>query len=367
MVIVVLARSLAEGELAEVSVVFGLSLIGSVLPIAVQARASADAADGQEPGRLPWRVLLACSGGLMLVSWPLAALLHVGVAATFFPALLLLPLVSVARTRGDLVGRGHLGAAGLNNLVEAAVRLAAGVGLGLAIGADGVAMSLVLAAVAAWFAAPHLEPGGHPLRIPAALVATALVLAGVQIDIVLAPRLLGGDADAYVSAALPAKGVYVALAALAWVVIPRTLGRPTLWQQLRPIGAMVVLGFSAAGMMALGAPIIGAVMDRPTPSRMLVGVLAAAMSLAGASWTMLQLRMIRRGPRAWLSPAAALVVTAVVAGVGHSPGWMALGVIAGQTLAVALAVAALRVDVRERGEEASNPARSAAGRTSTCD
>ena len=264
-VIVVLSRTLADGQLAEVSVVFGLSLIFTVLPIAAQARASADAAAGGEPARIPWVPLIVATVVLVGLAWPFAAVLDVGLAATFFSALGLIPSVGAAVSRGNLIGRGRLVAAGVNNGAEALVRLACGVGLGLAIGADGVAFSLFLAAAVSWLVAPRFTPSANRLRLPAAFAATAFLICAVQVDTVLAPRILGADADAYVTAALPSKGIYVALAAIAWVLMPATIDRRAFRDLLNPVLGVVALGGVLAVGMAVGISAIGALLGRDAP------------------------------------------------------------------------------------------------------
>ena len=282
-VIVLLSRSLGEGQLAEVSVVFGLSLVVTVLPIAAQARASADAAAGAFPARVPWIVLVVATAVLVAAAWPFAALLDVGVSATLFAALGLIPSVGAAVSRGNLIGSGRLVSAGLNNGVESAVRLAAGIGLGLWLGSDGVAMSVFLAAVAAWAVAPRHATSGLRLRLPAAFAATAFLIGAVQIDSVMAPRLLGSGADAYVTAVLPSKGIYVALAAIAWVLMPATIDRRAFRGLVTPVLGVVAFGGVLAVGMAVGISGIGALLGRNAPSRSLVFVLGVGMAFVGAS------------------------------------------------------------------------------------
>ena len=154
--------------------------------------------------------------------------------------------------------------------------------------------------------------------------------------------------NAYVTAALPSKGIYVALAAIAWVVMPATVGRKDFTGLLIPILKVVALGVALAAGMTIGVAAIGVLLGRDAPSRPLVFLLGTGMALAGASWLVLQLRMARLGVWLWVAPGLALAIGLGVAVVGHTQAWMTAGVLGGQFVALVVGVAWLHVDLRPR-------------------
>ena len=345
-VVTVLAHALPSDALPKIAVVFSLSLIGSVLPMGVQARAAADSARSGGVGSLPRKPVVWATVALVAASVPVSIVVGVGVAAVVLPSLSLGPAMAVAAIRGDLIGRGEFGRTALNNLVEVSVRLVAGIVLGLAFGADGVGASLLLCSLAALALAPAPHERTGILRLPAALVATTALILSVQADLLVAPRVLGGDAVDYVSASLPSKGVYLALAAGAWLAVPNVLEHRQLGSLLRPVlvvtGAGVVLTMAMLPLTSL----IGRALDRPAPSRTLLAVLGVAMACSVGSWVLLQVRLTRGADLLWVPSVTAIAVMILSSLPVVAPLGMAWAMLSGQAAALAVGLIALVTERR---------------------
>jgi hypothetical protein len=344
-VIAVMANVRPTSELPAISLVFSLSLVGTVIPMGVQSAAAAGTAAHGTSGRLVSLPAVGATVLLALASIPVALVLDVGVLAVVLPSLSLAPAMYVAAVRGDLIGGGRFAIAAVNYLVESSVRLIAGIGLGLAFGAEGVGASLLLCSLAAWAAGPRRHPGDGRLKLPATLTATAILVGAVNWDTIVAPRLLGDDASTFVAAALPAKGVYMALSAAAWLVVPGALRHHTIRSVGKPVGLMVGAGLAVtAGLVPL-APVIGRILDQPDPDRLLLVVLGVAMTFGGGAWALLQIRLVRGAPRPWQAPAAGLAVTAALSAV-RSPNGLATAMLVGAAVGLVTGLVQLSAELR---------------------
>jgi hypothetical protein len=344
--VVVLSRVHGEGELARISVVFALGLVWTVLPIAVQAGSASDVTAGRGVPRPPWRPTIALSVAGLTAAVPAAVVLDVPVAATALPTLALLPLVGVSAVRGRLIGDRRFAVTAANNYTETAVRMTLGIGLGVPFGATGVAITIAAAGTMAWVAAPRLHPTAGPLRLPAALGATTAITLSVQGPLILAPRVLGDGADAFVTAALPAQAIYMGLSAVAWLTVPHTLDRVTFAASIRPVVLTVAAGVAGALVLVAAAPMIGRVMDRPEPSRAVLLLVGCGMAFAAGHWVLLQNRLVRGRRRIALPPVVAAVVLVASVPIATAAA-MAVAVLVGQALALGISVRGLRRDLAE--------------------
>jgi hypothetical protein len=262
------------------------------------------------------------------------------------PALSLGPAMAVAAVRGDFVGRGDFGGAALNNLAEATIRLVAGIGLGLVWGADGVGASLLLCTLGAWLVAPRRSPSPDHLRLPATLAAATALVLSVNWPMIVAPRLLGDAAPAFTAAALPAMGVYMALSASAWVVVPHVRDHRSFLLVVRPVLLVVLAGCGLTAMLLPAAPVIGRLLDRPSPPLALLAVLGLAMACASGSWVLLQLRLVRSATAPWAPSAVALVVIAAVSIAFRSSDGLAVATVAGQFAGLGTGLVLLAFETR---------------------
>jgi len=354
--IAVLSHVLGKGQLAVIAAIFGVSFVGSVLPIGIQARTAADAASFGSAAAIRWRPIYVGTV-IWVVSSPLLAyVLHVPLLAMLSPAIGLIPSMAVGVGRGELIGQNRFVAAGANHLVEASIRLVGGIGLGVWLGVNGAALSLILCQLGAWALLPrrHQIAAGF-IRLPSVFATTALVILSVQLDLLLAPRLLGSDASAYAASALPTKSVYLALAATAWLVIPGAARCTRLRQALRPIMAVVVAGVVISVLLAVAAPVIGVVLGQTDPVPSIVLALGLAMALASGNWILVQVRVAKAPELLWLAPAVAVVVATVISVATRTEAGFCVGNVAGQALAMAVGLVQLHRGLRNPVEIVVDP------------
>lgn len=347
--IVALSRHLPPGDLAKVSIVFSLSFVAAVLPMAAQAQAAADGAASGAVGRLQWQPIRVVVIGFAIAAPVLARMLGLPLAAVLLPILQVLPAVALGAVRGELISRRAYRSAGVNQLVEAGLRLVGGFALGLAFGSAGVAASLLLATAGAYLLMPKpVTDAGRELVLPTALIASALLTVSVHLDVFLAPRLLGEGADAYAVAALPAKGVFLALMAAGWLVIPSAAGFEDERDAIRPVLRTVAGGLVLGLLASLASPLIGVLLGRGTPDRSLVALLGVSMALAAGSWVCLQIRLTRGSTTLWRPAAIAIGITAVGGALTRSPAGLALSIVAGHLVALGTGTWSLLVGADER-------------------
>jgi hypothetical protein len=340
--IAVLSHVLGKDQLAVIAAIFGVSFVGTVLPIGIQARTAADAASDGSAASVRWRPIVIATTIWVLLCPLLAYILHMPLLAMLSPALGLIPSIAVGVGRGEMIGQERFVGAGANHLVEASIRLVGGIGLGIWLGVNGAALSLIICQLGAWALLPrrHGIAAGF-IRLPAAFVTTAMVILSVQIDLLLAPRLLGADASAYAASSLPSKSVYLALAATAWLVVPGAVKCTKLLQAMRPLSAVVGAGTALSIVLAVGAPVIGVVLGQTDPVPLLVLGLGFGMALASGNWILVQMRMAKAPDQLWLAPAVAVVLSAGIALLTRTSAGFCVGIVAGQSLAMAVGLVQL--------------------------
>jgi len=349
--IAVLSHVLGARELATISAIFAVGFVGTVLPLGIQARSAADAAAHGTAASVRWRPFMMAAPVWVAVSPILAVALHVPLLAMLSPALGLVPSMAVGVGRGEMIGQQRFVGAGVNHLVETSIRLVAGIGLGVWLGVDGVALTLVACQVGSWALLPRrhgVAPGF--IRLPGAFGATALLLLSIQIDLLIAPRLLGPNASAYATSALPAKAVYLALGATAWFVVPGAVRCRRLAQAVLPLSEVVFAGTLLSVVLAFASPWIGAVLGSTAPDPPLVLGLGLGMALAAGNWILMQIRLARAPSGLWMAPAVAVVVTGAIASLDRTDLGFCAGMLIGQSCALAVSLLALHVGLRRTAE-----------------
>ncbi|HVN51827.1 MAG TPA: alpha-(1-_3)-arabinofuranosyltransferase family protein, partial [Acidimicrobiales bacterium] len=346
LVITILSRTLPHGGLAKVSLVFSLSLIGTVLPIGAQAKAAADAAANGAAGHVRWRPIAILTAIGAVASVPIAVVLRVPPLAVLCPLLSLVPALAVGVSRGELIGQGNLTEVAISNSIEVLLRLIGGVALGLVLKADGVALSTLVYTLGAWICLPQRHPTLDRIKMQGALVASTLLVVSIQADLLVAPRLLGSGADRYATASLPSKGVYLALSAAGWLVVAGALSQRRFLAAVRPVVLVVMAGVGLSIPTALAAPIIGKVLGRAAPSTTLVFVLSLAMALSAGNWILLQLRLARHAATLWVPPAVAIAILLVVGAMHPTSAGLATGLVLGQAIALVIGCLGLAYDIR---------------------
>jgi arabinofuranan 3-O-arabinosyltransferase len=344
-VLAILSHHGVEGGLPGVSAVLALSLVMAVVPGALQLRAAADAAELGRAPRVPWR-FFAPICLLVLVASPLVAWgASIPLVAGILVALQLPPAITLSVFRGELIGRRRFGAAGANLLIDASVRLTAGIALGLAWGPAGVAAALVLATLAA-LATVWGRTDLGTIAAGRPVLASGLALAAVgllaNVDLLLAPRVLGhAGADRFDVAALPAQGIFVALFAASWVAIPGARERAqTTRQALRPVASTLMLGAGGTLALLLLRPFLGEVVGRSDPATSILIPLAIAKAMVAACAVSVNVAVARGVRGAWVAPLAAtglLAMLAVILQPGAVP--LAYLVLAGEAAALLVATA----------------------------
>jgi hypothetical protein len=226
--------------------------------------------------------------------------------------------------------------------------LIGGIGLGIWLGVDGAALSLIACQLGAWALLPRrhrIAPGF--IRMPSAFITTALIILSVQIDVLLAPRLLGAEASTYAASALPAKAVYLSLAATAWLVVPSAVKCTRLVQALVPISAVVGAGAAISAALALASPLIGVLLGQDDPVPALVVGLGFGMALAAGSWILVQIRMAKAPSWLWLAPAVAVVLSALIALAVRTQLGFCAGILVGQACGLAVGLVQLHLGLAQ--------------------
>ncbi|MDO9357196.1 MAG: hypothetical protein Q7T55_26100 [Solirubrobacteraceae bacterium] len=320
-----LSRRDDTGALADASAVLSVSFVLAVVPGAIQLRAAAAAAvdaaaDSKSPedaAGVPVALVAWISGGLLVASPAIAVALTVpwlGIALLIAQ----LPVACLAAVqRGTAIGREEYGRASASMGIDAAFRLIAGAGLGLAFGAAGLAAALLLGTVAAaelgrrWYARGLAAPASSVVG-PALTVGILMVL--INLDVLAAPRVLGAAAaDAYAVAELPAKGVFFALFAVSWLAVPIAARARRASQLLVPIGAVLGIGLVATAVLAVARPLLPMILgDAAAPPLELLVLLALAMTVAAALATALAMAVARDAAHPWAPSLFATMMLGIV-------------------------------------------------------
>jgi hypothetical protein len=349
-VVAILSRRVGAGELAEVSAVFALSYLMTILPSSEQLRAAGLVGAGHGIGSPPWRPVIVVVAVLGLAAPLLERVLALPVLAVVAVALQLVPGLPLAIRRGTLIGSGHMWGAGSNFALEAVCRFGLGLAFGATWGSTGVAWALLTAIVIALVASKVRIRVSSPREPePASLDSVVTPFAGtvasiglmmllVGIDLIVAPGALDAvSADRYALAAVPAKGVYGALFAVGLILIPTARrGRS---RSLKAIAATMAAGIVGAGVLVLVRPLIPIVFGRTEPDPLLLGIVGVAMAAAAGTSACVHVAVARGFTAPWpplLIATGAIVIVAVAAG---TPLAFGVGVLAAQSVAFAASLA----------------------------
>ena len=361
-VLAVLSHQRAAGGLPDASVVLGLSLVTAVAPGAVQLRAAADTAAGRRGLRTPWRLVAPAAGALLVAAPLIAWAVSIPTPAAVLLGLQLPVAIALAVRRGELIGGRRFAAAGANLMIDAGGRLVAGIALGLALGAaTGIAGALLLATLLA-FAAVWDRAAAATTPLTEGLASSAAALAAVGLlanaDLLLAPRVLGNaGADRFDVAALPAQGIFLVLFAASWLAVPGARERVGARRALAPVALTLLVGALGALLLVPLRPVVAQLLDRPEPSIALLGPLALAKAMIGATAVAVNVAVARGARRPWRAPLVATALLAVAAA-AVAPGaeGLALLVLGAQTGALVAAAAVMTARPRRLAVLAPAPA-----------
>jgi GT2 family glycosyltransferase len=285
----VLSRHSSKTAFTEVAAVLGLSFVVSLIPSGITLRSAALVADGQPPPAFRPSSALLISGVSLAVSPILAFLLHVAVVAAAIVTIQMVIGIALAIRQGALLGRHRFEALGTNLIIEGAARFLLGAIAGIALGITGLALGLCAGTLLALLLLPEWQSDltleDRP-RTSLTATSASLALLGllVQLDVLVAPSVVSrGGATAYDLAAVPSKGVYLALLAVGPLIFPSVRKRPDRRIVLGASGAALACGMACTGVLVLSRHVIASVLGRPPASPLELGLLGLAMALAGVT------------------------------------------------------------------------------------
>ena len=319
------------------SAILGLSFVISLIPSGVQLRAATLAADGSALPRFSPRFLGTLAAGGIVVSPLVALVLKVPVLAVIFIVAQLVAALPLAVQRGALIGVHRFGALGSNMGLESSIRVVVGAVAGLTLGIAGLAGALALATGTALVVLPRRPLNNEGVDRPKTSLVNAsitLVLLGlfVQMDVLLAPSgLAPRAAKVYDLAATPSKGVYIALLAIGSIIFPFVRLSTSRRLIVHAAAATFALGLVVTGMLLVLRHVIGAVLDQPTPSFLLLAVLGTAMAVGGTTSVFINAGVARGVARPWPPPAVGMLVVIVCWSVRPSATAFAYAFLAAQT------------------------------------
>ncbi len=335
----VASRFVGPGDLAGMTALLVLSLVAAVVPGSVQidrAALAVDAGTAEEKlfrHRRGHRVAVAA----MAVA-ALAALLFrldlvgaMAIGAQFVPAL------HLSASRGALMGSERFHLLGISYGVEALSRFFTSALLAALWGEAGFGVGLLVATVVAlgatrtrWFASRSSgkegreaggsdkaaktagAPGRPSVGISALAIASALGLANADL-LGLSRRLAPEAADTFAAAAIPSKGVFIALFVAGWMFFSRVRRSGSGYEAVR-LGVGAALAGTVLGLGATAAaPAVAVLLDKPRSPLPLVLLLCIAMALASGTWTLVNLCLSLGGRRTWVGSLLGLVTWFVLA------------------------------------------------------
>ncbi len=316
------------------SAILVLSLVAAVVPGAVQIDRAIESADADATrsriraiGARPGRAVAGFSAPVVL-STALAAFLHLDLVGATAIGVQFLPALRLSALRGMLMGSDRLASLGKSYAVEAAVRLFASCVLGIIWGEAGFGIGILLATLAALrvtsrshplladsrtdekeAAYPSIRPALSRPSIVSSAAAIGFAVALANADLLLVSRNLPpAEADAFAAAAIPAKGIFVALFVVGWVFFAKVRKNQTPGRAVRVGVATVLAGLALTIVFVTAAPIVGALLDQPTAPTALVALLCISMAFASGTWTVVNLTLSLGGGRAWAAPIVGIAI-----------------------------------------------------------
>jgi hypothetical protein len=255
---------------------------------------------------------------LALALSPLFAVaLHLPTIAVGFIVLQMVAGIVLARLQGAMIGTHRFFALGINQTLEGVARAGLGVLLGITWGLDGLGLAMFVSTVVAIVTLPPQPPIVTTLERPATSLfhaSLAMVLLGlfVQLDLLLAPSAFSTPlANRYDLAAVPSKSVYLVLSAVGPILFPFVRRHSS--RKLVGLGSAATLAVGLAASVALVflRPVIAAVLGQKEATVENMALLCVAMSLAGATATIVNSGIARGVARPWPPTAVGMVALVV--------------------------------------------------------
>ena len=343
-----LSRHLPERDLAQISAVFLLSLMVSIVPTAVQGTAAATRTRLGMAGRLRWGPVVAGQVLCMAASPFIAGWARLPFLAVFCTVLQLLPATAAAVFRGDLIGAGRFGLVAGNQFAEAATRAVGSLVLGWFGGASGMAAGLLMGTlVAAGLLRPWRTDSTVVLRLSSVVAGLAAFTVCVNVDILVLPSLDPAQTPTYTVAALPGKAVFLAMLAAGWLTISSSARLRNERQVLHLAGRALGAACGLAVVATAGSPLLSNLLGHPAAPLADTAWLALGMALAGSTWIVLMV-LVSRGSRSVCLPGVVvLTVLGSLTASNPSSAGLLLAMVTSQAAGLLTATALARRAVRQ--------------------
>jgi GT2 family glycosyltransferase len=341
----VLSRHVSQAGFTSIAALLGLAFVVSLVPAGIMLRSASLVADGRPPPALGTRSALLITAASLATAPILAYLLHVEVLAAAIVTIQMLIGIPLAVRQGAMLSRHRFEALGINLAIEGAARFALGAVAGVLFGVTGLAFGLCAGTAIALLALPEWRTDVSLQDRPrTSLTATSasLALLGlfVQLDVLIAPSVLHhGAATSYDLAAVPSKGVYLALLAIGPLIFPSVRGLPGRRLVLGAAAVALAFGTACAGALVLGRHLIADVLGRPPADPLEMGLLGLAMAMAGVTGIAISAGIARGVRHPW--PPLVLGIAAMVAvwPLRPSPLQFSMVVLGSQVLTMVLSMA----------------------------
>ncbi len=313
----VLSRHVSQAGFTAIAALLGLAFVVSLVPAGIMLRSASLVADGHPPPALRPRSALLITVGSLATAPVLAYLLHVEVLAAAIVTIQMVIGIPLAVRQGAMLSRHRFEALGINLAIEGVARFALGAVAGVLFGATGLAFGLCAGTAIALLALPDWRTDVTLQDRPrTSLTATSasLALLGlfVQLDVLIAPSVLAHRAaTSYDLAAVPSKGVYLALLAIGPLIFPSMRGRPDRRLVLGAAGVALAFGAACAGALVMGRHLIADVLGRPPADPLEMGLLGLSMAFAGVTGIAISAGIARGVRHPW--PPLALGIALMVA------------------------------------------------------
>jgi GT2 family glycosyltransferase len=313
----VLSRHVSQAGFTSIAALLGLAFVVSLVPAGIMLRSASLVADGRPPPALGTRSALLITAASLATAPILAYLLHVEVLAAAIVTIQMVIGIPLAVRQGAMLSRHRFEALGINLAIEGAARFALGAVAGILFGVTGLAFGLCAGTAIALLALPEWRTDvvlqDRP-RTSLTATSASLALLGlfVQLDVLIAPSVLHhGAATSYDLAAVPSKGVYLALLAIGPLIFPSVRGLPGRRLVLGASAVALAFGTACAGALVLGRHIIADVLGRPPADPLEMGLLGLAMAMAGVTGIAISAGIARGVRHPW--PPLVLGIVAMVA------------------------------------------------------
>jgi GT2 family glycosyltransferase len=340
----VLSRHASKSAFTSVAALLGLAFVVSLVPAGTTLRSASLVADGRPPPALRPRSALLITSVSLAAAPLLAYLLHVAVLAAAIVTIQMVVAIPLAVRQGALLGRHRFEALGFNLVIEGIARFVLGAFAGILLGVTGLALGLLAGTAIALFVLPEWRSDVSLRDRPrTSLTATsaALALLGlfVQLDVLIAPSVVAHHgATSYDLAAVPSKGVYLALLAIGPLIFPSVRGRPDRRLVLGAASVALAFGVLCAAALVAGRHLIAGVLGRPPADPLEMGVLGVAMALAGVTGIAISAGIARGVRHPWPPLAVGIAATVSVWALRPGPLTFSFFVLGSQALATVLSV-----------------------------